>query len=368
MNSRLPFVDFLRAIASQIIVFHHLAFYGPLSDQAWKAMSGLIDGLYVYGRVAVQIFFVTAGYMAARSLARRPPLNLRDMGEKLWGRYRRIGFPYLAALVVALLANEVARLWMNHESISARPSVASVVAHVFFLQDILGYQALSAGIWYLAIDMQLFGILLILTWTIRTKLSDRGHVLMGGIVMGLGLLSAFWWNRLPSLEHYAPYFFASYSLGVAIAWVEQKAVSRTIFFGYTALILLAMIVDYRLRLLMALGIVAILMLALTQRWIYQWPGSKLIATMGRISYSLFLIHFPVSLVVNGIWSSLLPGNPGLAFLGMMVSYVLSLAAAYWFHHTVELPLVRLGAHRKPKDSIDGRLVQPTVQKRQAFGR
>jgi peptidoglycan/LPS O-acetylase OafA/YrhL len=362
LNSRLPFVDFLRALASQIIVIHHLAFYGPLSDQAWKAMSGLIDGLYVYGRIAVQIFFVTAGYMAARSLARRPPLKIRDIGKNIWTRYRRIGFPYLAALVLAMLANEVARSWMTHESISARPSFASIIAHVFFLHDILGYQALSAGIWYLAIDMQLFAILLILTWAIRSKASHWGKVMLGGVVMGLGLLSAFWWNRLPNLEPYAAYFFASYSLGVVVAWVEQKTLSRIVFWGYVSLVLLAMVVDYRLRLFMALGVVSIFMLALTQGWLYRWPGSKLIATLGRLSYSLFLVHFPVSLVVNGVWSALMPENPWLAFLGMMVSYALSVGAAWVFYHTVELPLVMLGSRRKTLEPIDGCQPHPSVHR------
>lgn len=360
-KSRLPFVDFLRALASQIIVFHHLAFYGPLSDQAWKVMSGLIDGLYVYGRVAVQIFFVTAGYLAVRSLARKPPSTIRDLSKGLWTRYRRIGFPYLVALAVAVLANEVARLWMSHESISAPPSVASIVAHVFLLHDILGYQALSAGIWYLAIDLQLFSILIILTWAIRGTFIHQGNRVISMVFMGLGLLSAFWWNRLPALEHYALYFFASYSLGTAIAWVEQQVISRMVFIGYTILVLLAMIMDYRLRLLMALSIAAILMLFLTRGWLYRWPKSNLISKAGQISYSLFLVHFPVSLLVNGLWTLLLPENPWLAFLGMMVSYGLSLGCAYLFHHTVEVPLVMWGTRKKKQKSIAGQLVQPTIR-------
>ena len=31
---RLPFIDALKALASQLIVLHHLAFYGPMSDYA----------------------------------------------------------------------------------------------------------------------------------------------------------------------------------------------------------------------------------------------------------------------------------------------------------------------------------------------
>ena len=40
-DSRLPFLDLLRAAASQAIVWHHLAFYGPLSDSAHEVATAL---------------------------------------------------------------------------------------------------------------------------------------------------------------------------------------------------------------------------------------------------------------------------------------------------------------------------------------
>ena len=38
--SRFVFLDLLRAIAAQLIVLHHLAFYGPLSDTAYDLAPG----------------------------------------------------------------------------------------------------------------------------------------------------------------------------------------------------------------------------------------------------------------------------------------------------------------------------------------
>jgi hypothetical protein len=43
-----------------------------------------------------------------------------------------------------------------------------IIAHIFLLQDILGFDALSAGIWYVAIDFQLFVLLLGILWMART--------------------------------------------------------------------------------------------------------------------------------------------------------------------------------------------------------
>src|SRR5215203_6439946 len=68
MKERMPLVDALKALASQLIVLHHLAFYGPLSDTVHTVAPLLIDWLYDYGRLSVAVFLVVAGFLAPRSL------------------------------------------------------------------------------------------------------------------------------------------------------------------------------------------------------------------------------------------------------------------------------------------------------------
>jgi len=62
MNTgRLPLIDAFKAIASQLIVLHHLSAYGPLSTAAQQAAPGLVGWFYDYARMAVQVFLVIAG-------------------------------------------------------------------------------------------------------------------------------------------------------------------------------------------------------------------------------------------------------------------------------------------------------------------
>ena len=56
--SRFPIIDAFKAIASQLIVLHHLAAYGPISDAVQQVAPSLITWLYDYARMAVQVFFV----------------------------------------------------------------------------------------------------------------------------------------------------------------------------------------------------------------------------------------------------------------------------------------------------------------------
>jgi peptidoglycan/LPS O-acetylase OafA/YrhL len=346
-DSRLPFLDLLRAVASQAIVWHHLAFYGPLSDSAHEVATALIDGLAEHARLAVQVFFVVSGYLTAISSNGREPSRLRDCFSVILGRYRRIGLPYLGALFLAIGANEIARLWMTHSSISGRPSLFSFFAHALLIHDLVGYEPLSAGIWYLAIDLQLVTLVALIFWfsahaAKQTGSPERGPNVGRALLGALGVLSLFVFNRDPSLDRICIYFMGSYALGLILAWVQSKAIDRVFFWAYALLVIVALAVDFRSRILVALATGLILVAAQHFGWISEWPRAPWVRFLGRISYSLFLVHFPVSLVVNALWSSYVPPTPWLSLLGMVTAYSLSMVMAVIFHYGVERRVVRIG--------------------------
>ncbi|MEI9938366.1 MAG: acyltransferase [Pseudomonadota bacterium] len=351
-DSRLPFLDLLRALASQAIVWHHLAFYGPLSDSAREVASSLIDALSHHARLAVQVFFVVSGYLTAVGLKKREPKTLRELAALVASRYRRIGLPYLGAMLLAICANEVARHWMDHPSISARPSAGQLLAHVFLVHDLVGYEPLSAGIWYLAIDLQLAVMVGLVFWLSARALGPERGSWGGRLVLALlGALSLFWFNRLPHLDRVAIYFVGAYALGLIAAWAQAGTIRRRFFWGYALLVVIAIAIDFRSRLLVALSTALILTIAAHFGWLARWPRSRVIEWFARISYSLFLVHFPVSLVANALWSSYVPNSPWLSLLGMFAAYTLSMAVAVLFHYEVERRLMRVGRVR----SLDERL-------------
>ena len=346
-------MDLLRAVASQAIVWHHLAFYGPLSDSAHEVATSLIDGLAEHARLAVQVFFVVSGYLTAISLIGREPARLRDFVRVITERYRRIGLPYLGAIVLAICANEIARAWMTHSSISGRPSALSLLAHVFLVHDLVGAEPLSAGIWYLAIDLQLVALVafvFLLSAQLMPK-RDLG-ITLGRVLLGsLGVLSLFFFNRHPDLDRVCIYFMGSYGLGLVLAWVQARLIDRAFFWGYALLLIVAVAVDFRSRLLVALATGLVVMAAQHFGWISEWPRSRAVRFLAGISYSLFLVHFPVSLVVNAFWSSHVPRTPWLSLLGMITAYSLSMVMAVIFHFGVERRVVRIGKRARAKPPI-----------------
>ena len=71
-------------------------------------------------------------------------------------RFVRLVLPYAVALVVAILVQAAVRPWFAHDSVSAEPGLWQLLAHALLLQGVLGEESLSAGVWYVAIDFQLF--------------------------------------------------------------------------------------------------------------------------------------------------------------------------------------------------------------------
>ena len=63
-TARAGSVDLLKAVASQLIVLHHLAFYGPMAHQARPLAPALFDWLAGPARMAVQVFLVTGGFLS----------------------------------------------------------------------------------------------------------------------------------------------------------------------------------------------------------------------------------------------------------------------------------------------------------------
>lgn len=342
--TRLPYLDLLKAVGAQMIVLHHLAAYGPMSDAVSLAAPALMDWLFDYARMAVQVFLVIGGYLAARGLAPAVAVVAADGPAKtplglLVNRYLRLVLPYLAALGLAVVAAALARPWLIGDgAVPAAPTWGEALAHIFLLQGVLGYESLSAGVWYVAIDFQLFALMSLLLWLGRSTGGTRwlGPVL----VAALTLASLFGFNRHESLDDWALYFFGAYGMGAAAYWLSRERWSRLGLVLMTALVLLTLWVEFRGRIVLALLAALVLGLA-AKRPAGAMPAQRLVAYLASTSYALFLLHFPVCLLVNAGFARLGLADPLSGAMGMLLAWAASLWAAGVFHRRIELPSARL---------------------------
>lgn len=329
--NRMPLIDALKAIASLLIVTHHLAAYGPLSVALQRFAPSLVSWFYDYGRIAVQVFLVIAGFLAARGLsAQGQALSSSPLGL-IWKRYLRLAIPYLAAIGLAIVCAAIADQWMDDESVPARATFKQWLAHAFLLQSLLGFESLSAGVWYIAIDFQLFALMATLLWLGRIRFIAPLLVLLAGSA------SLFWFNRDASWDNWALYFFGSYALGAAAWWASDRK-QLSFWMGVVLTVAVAaLVVDFRLRIAVALLIALTLGFSRRSGLLEQWPNARPLAFLGQISYSVFLVHFPICLLINAFYAQLPAHTPTSAILGVFMALTASIAGGALFHRWIESP-------------------------------
>ncbi len=354
---RMALIDALKAVGSQFIVLHHLAFYGPMSDWTRTLLPDLIDWLSRDARMAVQLFLVVGGFLAARSLAPRGMLLTPQPLQLLRKRYLRTAAPYLVALLLSLVCTEFARYWMAHDSLPEPAQLGQFLAHALLLHGVLGFDSNSAGVWYVAIDFQLFALLLGLLWLARAL---GGRLALSAALLLLGVIgSLYGFNLDPDWDNWAVYFLGSYGLGALTYWATQprhglKGLGWLSLFSL--LVMGALALEFRERIALALMVALLLGVAQQGQWLQRWPRGRIWAYFGQISYSVFLLNFPVALVVNALFTRFAPANPWVQTVGVLLAWLACNLAGAAFFRLVEQPLGRWGTSpRLPADAaVTGR--------------
>lgn len=345
----MPLLDAAKGLACAVIVGHHLSRYGPMPAGAYTLAPELFAWLSDQGRLAVQVFLVIAGFLAAASLAPDGMLRVERPMARILQRYGRLVMPYLAALTVCVLVAAVVRPWLDEDVVPASPTFGQLVAHGLLLQDLLGYESLSTGVWYVAIDFQLFALALALVG-LPTLLQRAGGTSSAAVrarwmpvalVMGLAVASLALFNRHAGLDDTAIYFFGTYGLGMLVFWIGRATRFST---WQSAIALLGLVgagalaIDWRSRIATALVTALLLAVAQRRQWLSppHWPAAAVpLQRLGRMSYSLFLIHFPVLLAMNAAVANAGPHGAWFDAAGLVATFALSVAAAALLYRWVE---------------------------------
>ncbi|TXT41555.1 MAG: acyltransferase 3 [Comamonadaceae bacterium] len=337
-------LDLLKLLCAQCIMLHHFSVYGPFAQALERSAPALSAWLFDYGRMAVQVFLVLGGYLAAASLQRLASARPMRLGSVLWRRYLRLIGPLLAALLLVSAAAALVRPWLQDDFVPAAPSWAQVLSHLVLMQDVLGIEALSVGVWYVAIDFQLYALLALLIW-LGTRVPAVPRLTQGLVVVLMGA-SLFYANLQPDWDVAALYFFGAYGLGVMAYQAQQMPHPKRLLLGLTLVVLLALVWAFRERLVLALFTLWLLgtLPARSRTWptgVQRWVGR-----LGGSSYGLFLTHFAVLLLVNALvaqWGEL---GAGATWLVLLASVLLCTGLGLAFTRFVEQPLAaRLGLAR-----------------------
>ena len=341
MTRRSWLIDGLKVVASQLIVLHHITLYAPMAELVAPDWPRLGAWLADQARYAVQVFLVLGGFLAAQSLARREP----SLPRLLLTRAQRLVPMPAVALLAVLAASALLPPGRWPDWVTPWPSAVAFAAQLLLLQDVLGIDSLSAGAWYVSIDLQSYALLAIgATLAHRRPDLPLWRSALPWAVAALTLASLWVFNRNAALDAWALYFFGAYGLGALAAWAPRSRALAVLFAGVCIAQLAAAPREPPPRVVLASQTPKVLA---TQATPPPPPprGARVLAYCADASYGVFVIHYAVIVAASALWLRWQPHTAGAAYGLLLLTWAASLAAGAALHRGVGVPLARIGPRR-----------------------
>jgi peptidoglycan/LPS O-acetylase OafA/YrhL len=289
-----------------------------------------MEWLYGYARQVVQVFLVVGGYLAAQSVMDKPitrPL------VSIVKRYLRLVPFYVLALLLISVAVAVSRDTIHAAWLPSEPNLWQFLTHALLLHDLLGFEALSSGVWYVAIDFQLYALLMVLCYALQTE----NHRRLSVVVALLCAASMWQFNRVDELDMWAIYFFAAYGLGVLAAWAKRSSFETRVFWLTAGLAVGALWVEYRTRLSLAL-LTAVWLVIKPKSMVHWTPIKRVVHRLSNSAYVLFLTHFGIIVLASAIWNLNQMSGPLTALAMTGLAWLCCVVLGLFLHEKVEVPL------------------------------
>ena len=329
---RLPILDGARGVAALVVVIGHCANAGLL-----PAALG-----YGSGHMAVMLFFALSGFLMAYLYADRDFTGAA--GEYARNRIGRV-VPLYVLIVLISIAGQSAPVWLFPID-----SGAEAARHLFFIFG-------TFTLWTIPVEIQ-FYFLFLLVWLGHAQGKALSTIL--ALVAAQALLAVtFQIFELPhsTLPFWGHFFLFGTLCG--LLWRRNPGLGERIRHGRLlgwSIIVLAVLSLPDLRRMAGIPLLPSWMDPLTAgsptllfvacllglgplRALGQWWGREL----GKISYGVYLIHFPVLMTLKDL------PLPGIAVAGLVVAVTIVLAelSFEYFERPMRTLIARRARRRSP---------------------
>jgi peptidoglycan/LPS O-acetylase OafA/YrhL len=362
---KVTYLEGLRGIAAmQVVLLHFVTGFMPwAAEHAWPPLRVVFDG-----HTAVYVFFLISGAVLTPSFARPGRFT-----GKLGKRIVRLGIPVAAAAAIAttLLAlmpdahRQAAALtassWLAMDS-SGAPTLAHLAREIGIDSLLLGYReatlfaplsqhlppmelSLDAPFW--SLHLELYGSLLVLRLVTLRSWSRAAHrivVVAAAVTFAAHPMFLFVLGHLlrpAQLSPYATGIWKSYGgialllLGFALCATKDWRVvewSRQML-CQSEFACAPSLFQFQSQ----LGAITLYLGVLLSPLVWPLLSSAPCRHLGRLSFSIYLLHFPILFTIVCLTYTALP-SASLAFL---VFLAVTLLAAIGFERSVDRPAIAL---------------------------
>jgi peptidoglycan/LPS O-acetylase OafA/YrhL len=336
-KARYAFVDALRGVAAVAVVLFHI-YSKNLRPMTGYEFPEPLHSIFEHGNLGVMVFFVISGFVIAQSI-RGAFVTPRYVGWFALRRSLRLDPPYWAT-IAAMIALTYISNHAQHDRSLPMPSLAGVIAHLFYAQGFLGYPQIVGVFWTLCYEIQFYLSLVILigVWQRTRDFVSSRWVLFGPLWVVSLFCIAGKLAPTPALFVYGwPFFF----LGVVVNWVhngEEHPFTLAITIAGSLAVVTFAPLQISIAIVTALAIHTVSRLG----WLQSLTLGPVLQYLGRISYSLYLVHMLVGTPLVRFFLRLLGKRPDFVHASALVvlATVVSIIAAHVMYVVIERPAIR----------------------------
>ena len=349
-------LDGLRGLAAVYVLMFHcwlLTFAGfpANSGPAWTAV-------FMYGRLAVVFFLALSGFSLALSPAAKG-WRLGSIATFARRRAWRILPPYWAALLFSL--------WVGYHVVAAShygpPTGRTGVVYALMLQDVFTAPTPNGAFWSIAVEAELY-IVFPLLILLRRRIGAVGVLAFAFVPLVVYGLLAPNANPVEGSNHLAANLAPVFVAGVVAAGVvtASERIRRIPWhwLAVAAAVPVVAVIVVRgsvwtvhhyfwidLAVIPAMTFLIISVATGTAVSLRRLLDTKPMRSLGAFSYSLYLVHLPIVMVISRKLAMPYAGRGvGAFWLTLILSLALSIPFAWGFAKLFELPFQRYRSWRE----------------------
>ena len=328
-EGRFTVVHALRGLAALWVALFHVSEAGHIANLR-ADLPSWADPIFTAGHLGVAIFFALSGFVITHSVA-GASITPGYLGRFALRRSIRLDPPYWASILFFVGVGYISAQ-VTGEAF-APPSFPQVLAHLFYLQTLLGYQQINWVYWTLTYEIQFYLVLVLLIMAAQRLRISPPLIVLLPFVATVG----FWLGLVtPPVGLFVDLWHA-FLAGVLAYWAKTNRLALQAFIGVCVLSVALSPNDFTIvSIVTAIG----LCVAFRTGYIYRGLDWRWVQFLGTVSYSLYLIHNPI---VGGV-SYLSARLIGSDLVTLVLSIAASVAGAAVFWYLLERPSLAL-AHR-----------------------